>query len=178
MTKKTKFYRVEDGYDAVDLLKYAIDHRDAAYHLFKAALEFHDSAAYLAHLALEVLLKAMLLHYTHEFPGGHDLLELRDELKRRGSDAGASAEFESALFQLNQAWDIRYPTPRTPKSVGHSDRDALRLVWGGISADITSSLESAFESSPANEKGGRVLMVRRASLPDRIEHPERGGEST
>jgi hypothetical protein len=57
-----------DGFEAVDLLEYAIGHRRAAELLFAADFRLFDSAAYLAHLAMVTLLKACLLECLGKFP--------------------------------------------------------------------------------------------------------------
>lgn len=156
-------YRASDGYIAADLLRYARDHREAAYRLFESAPEFFDSASYLAHLSVELLLKSILLHTSGEFNNAHSLSDLRRSVEQSGVDLQLSIEDEEQLKLLDSAWDIRYPHPKAPKSAGHSHRVALRQLWFTIVPAIPSGLYEDFVSRPVNLKGGRVFMVRPAT---------------
>lgn len=143
---QAKIFRRSDGYSEIDLLVYAKDHRDAAICLFGAAPEFFDSVCYLSHLSVEMLLKSLLLHLTGSFSDSHRLVRLREDLETAGLAFDLTAVEREQLALLDDAWDIRYPHPQSPKQAGHSHRYALSSIWRRIEQRVPSELTSAFES--------------------------------
>lgn len=158
---RERVYRSEDGYRPADLLGYAVDHRNAALHLYQASFRYHDSAAYLGHCSVELCVKAVLLQLRGEYPGSHRLHDLFQLAAAAGRPLPAEA---SALVPaIDRAWDMRYPHPKHPKQVGHSDRDTLRHLWALLYQWVPAELATLYEDAEPHLKGGRVLMVRKVT---------------
>ena len=162
MARNRKVFRRTDGYDPVDLLQYAVDHRDAAVSLFSSRPEFYDSAGYLAHASVELLLKAVCLHVAGEFEEGHALLDQLSTIEQNGLVLEISDEHSNLLKRIDHLWDLRYPNPSEPKPVGHSDRDALVEIWSYLLSRLPRDLLDSYNTRPTNLKGGRTFMVRPA----------------
>ena len=165
--RKPELFRCGDGYDAVDLLAYAMDHYAAARRLFgqNPGFRYYDSAAYLAHLAIELLLKAVSLHLSDQFQGLHDLERLADLARQDGFKFEVSGELAGTLYIVNSFEASRYPCPADPITVGTDDRANIDQLWASLVDALPEPLRSAFETSPGNVKGGRVLMVRDGPPP-------------
>ncbi len=158
-----KYFLRSQDYEPVELLRYAVDHKNAAMLLFAKSFDYHDSAAYLAHLSVELCLKALLLECTDRFPDSHNLALLSADLRTAGVDLQWSASEQRALHLIGDDWDVRYPHPSSPKPVGHSHRDALALLWARLSDKIPTGLRELLEAMPRNQKGGRILMTKRVT---------------
>jgi len=156
-----KYFLRSQGYEPVQLLRYALDHKNAALLLFATSFDYHDSAAYLAHLSVELCLKALLLDRADRFPDSHDLVSLSTDVCAAGLDLQWSRSEDQALRVIGADWDVRYPHPNAPKPVGHSHRDALLLLWGRLADTIPTELRELVRTMPHNKKGGRILMTKR-----------------
>jgi len=108
---RPKYFHRSQGYEPIELLRYAVDHKNAALLLFEESFDYHDSAAYLAHLSVELCLKALLLERTDRFPESHNLAVLSDDLRSVGLDLQWKAPEQQALHLLGADWDVRYPHP-------------------------------------------------------------------
>ena len=82
--QKPRTFRADDGFSAVDLVRYANDHQVAAKVLFNTHPMTLDNAGYLSCLAVVGFLKALVLHETGEFPGIHDRIRLYRRVLRSG----------------------------------------------------------------------------------------------
>ena len=76
MARRKRVFRLSDGFQPAELIRYGVDHLRAAERLFAGSPLFDDSAGYLAHLGIELLLKSMLLHADGRFPEEHRLQQL------------------------------------------------------------------------------------------------------
>jgi hypothetical protein len=61
---------------------------------------------------------------------------------------------------LETLWDIRYPHPTAPKSIGHHHRDAMIGVWNHIAPRIPTEIKELTENASHHKKGGRLLYVK------------------
>lgn len=158
--KAKRSFRKADGFDPVDLLKFARGHLSSAEILFGTNYHCFDSAAYLAHVAVELLLKAALLHETKSFPAEHRLPQLRLALKRLGIRFTLSRSAQKGFSLLNSYQDARYPDPRAPVEVGDEDLPHIQRLWNEMLAQIQATLRDAFATSDQLSKGSRVLMYK------------------
>ena len=104
-------FKREDGYSEKDLLHFAYDHLASAQVLFERSPSCYDSAGCLGHLGIELLLKALLLHRTDEFPAMHDLAQLRRLVQQTSPAFEFTEEGWSVLSRVNKFFGLRYPAP-------------------------------------------------------------------
>lgn len=159
MAKQRTFYAA-DGYDAVDLLRYARDHLYSAEVLFGTAFQCFDSAAHLSHLAVELLIKSAILHGTGSFQAEHDLDQLLTTAAKAGTAFNLSNQHQGTLFLLNEFEDCRYPNPESPAQIGNGDLQPILQLWNELLSQLPDALRQAFENADQLTKGGRILMVR------------------
>jgi len=155
-----KIFRVSDGYDPVDLLKYSRDHLLATEFLFGSHFQYFDSAAHLAHLSIELLLKAALLDRDGQFQAEHRLSKLIDQLQAGESSFTLSERGKTTLPLLEQYEGSRYPNPLNPIDVGNEDLPDIRALWEELVTQLPKSLLDSFRSADKLTKGARVLMVK------------------
>ena len=161
----TRVFRAEEGFEPVDLLKYARGHLYSAEVLFGTAFQSFDSAGHLAHLAIELLLKAAILHASGSFPGEHDLGRLLKTAANAGLSFQQTGDLEGVLFLLDGFKESRYPNPLAPVQIGNADLPGIQKLWNALLAQLPSDLRDAWEQADHITKGGRVLMVRDDSKP-------------
>jgi HEPN domain-containing protein len=158
--KSSRVFRATDGYDPVDVLKYARGHLRSCEVLFGTSHHCFDSAGHLAHLSIELLLKASLLHATSTFPDEHSLERLKKLLVREGVTFRFSNEARRGYALLCQLQEARYPKPAAPIEIGTEDLPLFQHVWDEMLEQLQPELRTAFLTSDQLEKGGRVLMAK------------------
>ena len=160
VTKKNKNFRVSDGFEAKDLLKYARDHLASAELLFKRNPLCYDSGGYLAHLGLELTLKSILLKLNREFPVEHDLKTLYNLAKKSGAIPIKEDE-EKILKKISQFFRLRYANPQRPIEIGNDDWEAIeRLFFSLLLANFPNDILSKLDDCNHYKKGNRVLMMK------------------
>lgn len=159
--KSSNEFRTTDGFEPGDLLRFAVDHRNAALHLYRTSPDFFDSAGYLGHLSVELALKSVLLAHTGAFPKVHRLGILWAKVHRFLDRVAFDDTFAADLVLLAGGEDLRYPTPNAPTPAGHRERDALVSVWKAFLRGLSEDDLSLFAGILSTKKGGRVLMTRR-----------------
>ncbi len=152
-----------DGYSENDLLPFAYDHLASAQVLFGRSPSCYDSAACLGHLGIELLLKALLLHLTDQFPATHDLDKLRSLLVRAAPEIEFTNEGRSVLSRINRLFSLRYPAPEGAEPLGTKDLIPLLNLASALVAAFPPQLQQKFATQ--FEKGGRIL-VRKAINPE------------
>jgi len=156
-----RVFRSTDGYEPVDLLKYARGHLHAAEVLFPKDHHSLDSAAHLSHLAIELLLKAALLEAQGTFPGEHDLNALLVELANAGRALSITQRNAETVALLDSFQECRYPNPREPIEVGTEDLPAIQQLWDDLLEQLSAPLRTSFLEADQLTKGSRILMVKR-----------------
>jgi HEPN domain-containing protein len=156
----TRVFRLEDGYDPVDLLKYGRGHLHAAEILLRKDHHCLDSGGHLGHLAVELLLKAALLHHNSEFPAEHDLFKLIRLTGSAGIVFNLSTDAEQALIAIAQFEDSKYPNPTAPVEVGTEDLALIQTLWDELLEQLPASLRDPFLTADQTVKGGRQLFVK------------------
>ena len=153
-------FRADEGFKAVDLIKYADGHLRSARVLFASDFLCLDSAGYLGHLALELILKAGILYLHGSFEDEHDLSTLREQLEVLGVTCQLSGEQENVLYVFGQYKDLRYPNAKRPISVGSTEGDGLKTLCNTLLSQLPPALVREFLQADDGEKGGRILMTR------------------
>ena len=163
MTRRRRFFSVEDGFTVLDLVQSAVDHLLSARALFQWNPRGLDSAGYLSHLALELLYKALLLEKTQAFPGEHSLLTLHSQLAETGLVVQLGEAGVAVLRDLDQFKELRYPKPDDPVSIGTEDWGRIATAANSLLVQVPKDVHQRL-TAKANEpvvKGGRVLMRKK-----------------
>lgn len=163
--KRKRVFHASDGFDAVELLKYARGHLESARVLFAKGYHCFDSAAFLAHLAFELLAKALLLSKTGRFPVGHSLPALWLALKQKGVTLKLSRRGQKGFILLNRFENARYPHPVAGVEVGDEDMPFFAELWDEIILQMDPELREAFRNADPLTKGGRILMYKPGNSP-------------
>lgn len=153
-TQRRVFTR-SDGYTENDLLHFAHDHLASAQVLFERSPSCYDSGAVLGHLGIELLLKALLLHRTEQFPATHSLGKLR-RLLARTEPIEFTEEDRAILSRIDGFFSLRYPTPEGSETLGTEDLPALLNLSRAIVSAFPQALRNEFATQ--SQKGGRILM--------------------
>ena len=155
-------YRYTDGYRSADLLQAATDHLSAAKTLFNDEhVEHLDSAGYLAHLGVELILKAMLLNKTKEFPETHSLQGLLGQVVTNfpaASLRGKDSPYRDILIALDRFYDLRYPSPTVSPGISRGDWDAIKLLVERLRGAMPLELREEFDLRGQVNKSGRVVV--------------------
>lgn len=155
-----RVFRLKDGYDPVDLLKYGRGHLRAAEILLRQDHHCLDSGGHLGHLAIELLLKAALLHQESEFPAEHNLCRLIQLAESAGVAFSLSNDARKSLAAVAQFEDSKYPNPSAPVEVGTEDLALIQTLWDEFLEQLPASLRDAFLTADQTVKGGRQLFVK------------------
>jgi len=166
--QKLRVFRRSDGYTETALAEAARDHMSAALTLFEKSPFYYDSAGYLAHLAVELLLKAMLLLVSDEFPGEHDLQRLVEMWRRKVPELEVTDAGEQTLSLVNRFKELRYPKPQDAIEIGSDDVDSIGSLYITLWEFLPDHVRPTIDAKGCITKGGRVLMRRPA--PE-ISHP-------
>ena len=151
-----------------DLLLYGRDHIKAAIAPAKTNdASLYDSAAFLYHLGLEMILKTILLHESGAFQDEHKLVVLAGNINNRKNNL-IPINLMSEYSELDQFWNIKYPSRKTPIETGDEDfikfEKMINATWELVAVDVRDSIfqheNSELFSSKVIEKGGRILMER------------------
>ena len=161
---KTKYKR-EDGYFEEDLLQSSMHHLHAASLLFQRGPDLYDSGGYLVHLSIELLLKSWLLSLTGEFPGTHNLQDLRQKIAVVTADIKLTKEQNKTIELINRLYELRYPNRRTPTEVGSETFKLVFQLYEVLEVRLPNDLKQKLASLPHEKKGGRQLMKKLASIP-------------
>ena len=163
MPKMPKTYSEEDGYTQAELLRFSRDHLFAAERFFAGGVRCLDSAGYLSHLGIELLLKAVLLGATRQFPNEHSLLKLGCSVKRAIPAFELPTLFVDVLPLLDRYYELRYPTPSKLPGIAQGDWPVIADVATLIEQYLPDAIcESA--SQDASHKAGRKIIRRRSDL--------------
>ena len=155
-TSGVRVFTRSDGYAERDLIHYAHDHLASAQFLFERSPSCYDSGACLGHVGIELLLKALLLHNSDEFPATHDLNKLRRLLARAAPDIEITPEGRSILSRINKLFGLRYPVPSGAQPIETEDLEGILALARALVSALPQEFQEEFDSQL--EKGGRVLM--------------------
>jgi HEPN domain-containing protein len=161
-----KVFRKSDGYIPENLWHWADNHLSSARYLFHGSPTYYDSAGYLSHLGLELLLKAVLLDLTGEFPGGakgHKILSLYEEIKRRHRKFELSKEDYGTLNMLYKFYELRYPRPTRNVEIGSDDWGKIKTLYESIVDRMPKRLKNKFRKVNFLLKNGRILAYKAKS---------------
>jgi HEPN domain-containing protein len=162
-----KTYRAEDGFSTADLIQYGCDHLASGRKLFETHPRCFDSAGHLCHLGIELLLKALLLERTSEFPNQHDLVKLLDLIRSRVPGFLLDPAHEETLRRINPFVVLRYPDRKRPLTIGQDDWGPIHALLDAIVDSLPDRMRDEFYNSDPTEKGGRILMSR-PKRPDEL----------
>lgn len=157
LLKKDKTFKISDGFQPTDLLKYASDHLASAKLLFETNPLCYDSAGYLAHLGLELILKSILLNLNGEFPAEHNLEILYNLAKKAGAHLLERKE-EKALAKISQFFYLRYVNPQNPIEIGDDDWKMIEKIFFSLLTNFPNNIMSEIHNSNYYEKGSRILF--------------------
>jgi HEPN domain-containing protein len=163
MTKKKDRYRRSDGYTEIALVQFARDHLFAAEKLFHLGVRTLDSAAYLAQLGIEILLKALLLSATDEFPQEHSLLKLGCEVKKAIPSFEIAEPYSDVLPLLNRYYYLRYPAPSNVPGVTQGDWPVIKHIVDLIERHLPEQVRHSPDTSSADKKAGRKIIRGRVT---------------
>jgi len=155
--KRNKTFKISDGFEPTDLLKYARDHLASAKLLFGRNPLCYDSAGYLAHLGLELMLKSILLELNGEFPAEHNLKLLYNLAKKAGAHLIEKKE-EKLLIKINQFFYLRYANPQNPIEIGDDDWKMIEKIFFTLLSNFPNNIMSELDNSNYYEKGSRILF--------------------
>ena len=111
--------------------------------------------AVVGRLCIELLLKALLLHRTDQFPATHDLARLRRLLEHAAPEIKFTDEGRSVLSRINKFFSLRYPAPGGAEPLGTEDVIPLRNLADALVAAFPPQLHQEFAAKL--KKGERVL---------------------
>jgi hypothetical protein len=169
-----------DGYNPIDLLQASSDHLSSANVLFSIGDFFNhlgfldvdleaprclDSAGYLSHLGVELLLKALLLHFSGSFPDEHSLRKLLSALKQNEIPLVLTQEQLETLKELDRLYELRYPNPQNMPSIGSMAWPRIHSLWSAIGERLPAELIVAVQTLDRTKKFGRVLMKKQKEGP-------------
>ena len=169
----TKWFSRDDGFTERDLLLFGFDHLASASLLFtKGGPGQLDSAGYLCHLGFELILKAVLLSISNQFPDDHSLPNLVGRIEAAGWTLQLKPEQGNFLENLNQYYELRYPNRESPISIASTDLPDLLGLQDHIVSVMPDQLRVVFDSlnKPDEDgrffKGGRVAMIKENDSSD------------
>ncbi len=162
--KKMKKFTRQDGFSEGELLHWAIDHLASAKILFEASHRCFDSAGYLSHLGIELVLKAILLNHSNEFPNEHSLAELTNLIVKSGVNLNYTRGHEETLKTLDGFYELRYPRPISPLEIGDSDWSAIEALFEHLVFILPDEIQQNLRQINHTKKGNRILMRKKKSI--------------
>ncbi len=159
----TTTYKLSDGYTQFDLVQAARDHLFSAATLFEGDVRGLDSAGYLAHLGIELLLKALLLGATGEFPDKHSLLKLVESVKIALPGFTIPPPYPDVLPVLDRYYRLRYPDHSLP-GLSQGDWPVIKEIVDALEAHLPESIRRAAHTPARDSKGGRRIIRTREDL--------------
>jgi len=164
-----KTFRRSDGFEPPDLFRYGWDHLRCAEILFASGPLASDSAGYLSHLGIELMLKAILLQVTGEFPASHSLRRLHTSVHEAVPAFVLGKSHLQLLEGIDRLCELRYPNRQNPVEVGHEEYYQVSSLANEIHRLIPKELGDAFHQVDILEKGGRRLGYLLTEKDPRIE---------
>jgi HEPN domain-containing protein len=162
--KKMKKLTRQDGFSEGELLHWATDHLVSAKILFDANHRCFDSAGYLSHLGTELVLKAILLNHSNEFPNKHSLAELSDLIVKNGVNLNYTRGHEEILKTLDVFYELRYPKTVNPIEIGDDDWSNIEALFEHLIFILPDEIQQALRQINHTEKGNRILMRRKKNI--------------
>lgn len=157
MTKIEKYKR-KDGFSELELLHAAADHLASAKILFFQNPRCLDSAGYLSHLGIELLLQALLLIRSDEFPNSHSLLKLSERFESLGGRLNYRKNHEETIRLLEGFYGLRYPRPVDPIEIDGDDWGRIEALFEFLVFALPKSIQEELKELDHCAKGNRILM--------------------
>lgn len=151
-------YKRVNRFSEIELLHSAIDHLWSAKVLFNTNAWCFDSAGYLSHLSIELILKALLLNTTDQFPNCHSLAKLSRLIKNQGVKLNYTNDHEKTLKTLDKFFDLRYPRELDPIEIGTDDWAKVEHLFEHLFSLLPNKIQQELRESDRLEKGNRILM--------------------
>ena len=159
--QKKKVFTRKDCTES-DLIQYSVDHLKTAKKLYELSgrwtWEYLHSAAFLSHLGIELLLKACLLHFEHEFPAVHDLKQLFRQLRKKGINL--SDQNKKWLNYLNNCNALRYPDPVKRTEVDINQWEKTKALFEELRTNVPEKIQKQIilnERYRSNVKSGKTI---------------------
>jgi len=159
-----KTYSAADGYKDVDLVQFARDHLFAAEKLFELGIRTLDSAACLAQLGIEILLKALLLGATGQFPNEHSITKLGCQVKQAVPSFEIPSPYSDVFPLLDRYYELRYPAPSDMPGIAQGDWPVIKHIIDLIEQHLPEDARHSPNSDSASNKGERKIMRSRSDL--------------
>lgn len=157
---KTIFKR-HDGFSEGELLHSAIDHLSSAKVLFDTNARCFDSAGYLSHLGIELILKALLLNKSDQFPNEHALAKLSELLVKLGVMLNYTRDHKDTLRTLDKFYELRYPKESNPIEIGSDDWSKIEPFFEHLIFLLPDQIQQDLRQVNHSEKGNRILMMKK-----------------
>lgn len=160
-----RWFTSKAGFQPIDLIQFGIDHLASAKVLFDTGPRCYDSAGYLSQLGIELLLKAVILHESGQFPDEHKLTNLHSTRYLPRSFPVLSKESADLLVRLDGYFQLRYPKRSDPVSIGSEDWGNIERLYEELHDRIPADIMEDYDNKNTSEKGGRVLMQKPVDGP-------------
>ncbi len=157
---RTHYLTSEEGYIALDLLQFGIDHIASAGILLNNDPRCYDSAGYLAHIGFELIFKAIALHSLGRFPKSHDYSELLSKENLGKCYFEIPDSHKPILQKLDLFSELRYPQTRGSASIGSEDWHLVESFYAFIESNLPKELLGVLDMINPGKKGGRVLFEK------------------
>jgi HEPN domain-containing protein len=162
--KRMKTFTRRDGFTQLDLLHFAADHLGCAKVLSGRSSRCFDSAGYLCHLGMELVLKAILLNISNEFPNEHSLSELSKLIEKQGLKINYGKQHSHTVRMLDGFNELRYPNPSNPIEIGNDVLERIENLFDFLYVRLPKRIQEKLKQLDHSHKGNRVLMSKKKAI--------------
>jgi HEPN domain-containing protein len=128
--------------------------------LFDKNSRYFDSAGYLSHLGIELVLKAMILNSSNEFPNEHSLAKLSTLIERSKLKLNYEKNHEHTLKMLDDFNELRYPNTLNQIEIGDDDWESIENLFEFLILKLPPEIQQMIKDINHTEKGNRLLLMQ------------------